>query len=81
MLLRTIWATTLAVAVSLVIASSATADYEAGQRALDAGDAAEAARQWRTAASAGNRQAMLALGRLYTQGLGVLQDYVEAHNE
>ena len=79
MLLHAIRGTTLAIAVSLVIASPAGADYEAGQRALEAGDPAEAVRQWRAAASAGDRKAMLALGRIYTQGLGVLQDYAEAH--
>ena len=79
MLLRTIRTTTLAIAFSLVVASPTRANYEAGQRALDAGDAAEALVQWRAAADTGGRRAMLALGRLYTQGLGVLQDYVEAH--
>ena len=79
MLLRTIRATTLAIAFSLVVASPTRANYEAGQRALDAGDAAEALVQWRAAADTGDRRAMLALGRLYTQGLGVLQDYAEAH--
>lgn len=57
----------------------ARADFEAGQRAWDAGRPDEALTQWRAAADAGDRRAMLALGRLYVQGLGVLQDYVEAH--
>ena len=35
--------------------------------------------QWQAAADAGDRRAMLALGRLHAQGLGVIQDYVEAH--
>ena len=55
------------------------ADFEAGQRAWDAGDMEEALTEWRTAASAGDRRAMLALGRLHVQGLGVVQDYVQAH--
>ena len=54
-------------------------DYQAGQQALDAGNVDEALAQWRAAADAGDRRAMLALARLYLQGLGVLQDYVEAH--
>ena len=58
---------------------SARADFEAGQRAWDAGHTDEALAQWHTAADAGDRRAMLALGRLHVQGLGVLQDYVEAH--
>ena len=35
--------------------------------------------QWRSAAASGDRRAMLALGRLFVQGLGAPQDYVEAH--
>ena len=69
----------LALMVTLVITLPTMADYEAGQRALDAGQPAEALRQWRAAAAADDRRAMLALGRLQLQGLGVLQDYVEAH--
>ena len=69
----------LALMVTLVITLPTMADYEAGQRALDAGDPGEALTLWRAAASAEDRRAMLALARLYTRGLGVLQDYVEAH--
>ena len=73
----TIWIAILVLALS--VAQPARADYEAGQRAWDAGHLDEALTQWRAAADAGDRQAMLALGRLFVQGLGVLQDYVEAH--
>ena len=66
-------------ALVLLGALAARADYEAGQRAWDAGRPDEALAAWRTAAHAGDRQAMLALGRMYRRGLGVLQDYVEAH--
>ena len=76
---HSIWTATLMVVFTLVVAPSARADYEAGQRAFDAGDTGEAISQWRAAASAEDRRAMLALARLYTRGLGVLQDYVEAH--
>ena len=69
----------LALAVTLAVALPATADFEAGQQAWDAGRPDEALTQWRSAANDGDRRAMLALGRLYVQGLGVLQDYVEAH--
>ena len=72
-----IW-TALLVA-TLVAAQPARADFEAGQRAWDAGRPNEALTQWRAGATAGDRRAMLALGRLYVQGLGVIQDYVEAH--
>ena len=66
-------------ALVLIAAQPARADYETGQRAWDAGSVDEALAQWRAAAEGGDRRAMLALGRLYVQGLGVLQDYVEAH--
>ena len=66
-------------ALALVCALPAGADYETGQRAWDAGRSDEALAQWRAAADAGDRRAMLALGRLYAQGLGAPQDYVEAH--
>ena len=66
-------------ALALLCALPAGADYDAGQRAWDAGRPDEALVQWTAAAAAGDRWAMLALGRLYAQGLGALQDYVEAH--
>ena len=70
-----------ALAVTLVItcALPAGADYDVGKRAWDAGKPAEALAQWRAAADAGDRRAMLALGRLYLQGFGAPQDYVLAH--
>ena len=66
-------------ALALVSTQSALADFERGQRAWDAGRTDEALTQWRTAATVGDRRAMLALGRLYVQGFRVLQDYVEAY--
>ena len=59
--------------------SLARADYEAGQRAWDTGQPAEALNLWQASAEAGDRRAMLALGRLYAQGLGAPQDYIQAH--
>ena len=70
---------TAVLAVALVASLAARADYEAGQRAWEAGRPDEALAQWLAAAGSGDRRAMLALGRLHLQGLGVLQDYVEAH--
>ena len=64
---------------ALTAAPYVGADYEAGQRALDAGDTVEAVAQWQEAANGGDGRAMLELGRLYLQGLGVIQDYVAAH--
>ncbi len=58
---------------------TAQADYYDGLRAADAGRHREALREWQAAAKAGDAKAMLALGRLYRQGLGVPQDYVQAH--
>ena len=69
----------LVLVLALACALPAGADYAAGQRAWDAGRPDEALAQWRAAADAGDRRAMLALGRLYAQGLGAPQDYVEAH--
>ncbi len=63
----------LAAALSCV--SVARADFEAGQ----AGRPAEAMAQWGRAAEAGDARAMLALGRAHVKGLGVSQDFVEAH--
>ena len=65
--------------LALVAIQPLRADYDAGQRAWDAGRPDEALAQWRAAADAGDGRAMLALGRLHLQGLGVLQDYVQAH--
>ena len=65
--------------LALMAAQSVSADFESGQRAWDAGNVDEALSQWRDAATAGDRRAMLELGRLYRQGLGVTQDYIEAH--
>ena len=58
---------------------TAQADYEDGQQAWDAGRHGDALREWRAAANSGDAKAMLALGRLYMQGLGAPQNYVQAH--
>lgn len=59
--------------------SAAQSDYKAGRAAWEANRHAEALTQWQTAARGGDAHAMLALGRAYVKGLGVPQDYVEAH--
>ena len=66
-------------AAALIVGLPVWADYETGQRAWDAGHLDEALTQWRAAADAGDRRAMLALGRLYVRGPGAPQDYLEAH--
>ena len=70
---------TMLVVLALLVVLSARADYEAGRQAWDAGRTHEALAQWQASAATGDPRAMLALGRLHLQGLGVLQDYVEAH--
>ena len=70
---------TVGLVFALYMAMPARADFEAGQRALDAGDIAEALSQWHSAARANDPRAMAGLGQLYLQGIGVLEDYVEAH--
>ena len=65
--------------LTLLAAFSVWADYESGQQAWESGRPAEALVEWQAAADEGDRRAMLALGRLYLQGIGVLQNYVEAH--
>ena len=60
-------------------AGGAQADYTAGRAAWDAGRHGEAVTQWEAAARANDVRAMLALGRAFTKGLGVRQDFVEAH--
>ena len=67
------------VATTLGGVVTAQADYEDGQQAWDAGRHSEALQEWQVAANAGDAKAMLALGRLYMQGLGAPQNYVQAH--
>ena len=76
MLRNMVWT---AVAALALVSSPLWADYDAGRKAWNAGNPAQALSEWRTAANAGDRRAMLALGRLYAQGLGAPQDYVLAH--
>ena len=73
------WRVGLCLAAVLSCCSIARADYEAGQTAWQVGRPAEALTQWQAAARDGDARAMLALGRAYVKGLGVPQDYVEAH--
>ena len=74
-----IWLTFLCVVLTLLCATAARADYGAGRTAWEAGRYAEALKEWRQAARVGDRRAMVALGRAFVKGLGVPQDFVEAH--
>ena len=69
----------LVLALALVCATSVGANYEAGQRAWEAGQPDVAVAEWRAGADAGETKSMLALGGLYLRGLGVPQNYVQAH--
>ena len=73
------WLIPLFAAFTLSCATAARADYGAGQTAWKAGRYAEALTEWRGAARAGDRRAMAALGRAFAKGLGVPQDFIEAH--
>ena len=64
---------------ALFLVLPAWSDYESGERAWEAGRPGEALEQWRMAADGGDARAMAALGHLYLQGVGVMQDFVEAH--
>ena len=73
------WLIPLCAALTLSCATAAWADYGAGQTAWKAGRYAEALKEWRRAARAGDGRAMAALGRAFAKGLGVPQDFLEAH--
>ena len=68
-----------ATVLALVSAQPAFADYRAGRTAWDAGRHVEAVKEWRAAADRSDARAMLALGRAFAKGVGVPQDFVEAH--
>ena len=73
------WPVFVCLAATLLWAAGARADYGAGRIAWEGGRYAEALTQWQAAARKGDRRAMVALGRAFVKGLGVPQDYVEAH--
>jgi len=57
---------------------TASADYQKGLDAYNAGDYATALREWRPLANRGNARAQNNLGHMYYNGEGVPQDDVEA---
>ena len=73
------WGIIAGAAMTALYVTAASADYEAGQAAWDGGRHVEAVAAWQGAAQAGDARAMLALGRALVAGVGVPQDYVEAH--
>ena len=73
------WGFFACVTALLLFGASARADYAAGEAAWDDGRHIEAVAEWLAAVEEDDGRAMLALGRAFAKGLGVLQDYVEAH--
>lgn len=65
--------------VLAILLNHATADYYDGLRAYDASDYPAALAEWEDAANAGDAQSQYRLGKLYEEGLGVPQNFVEAH--
>ena len=72
-------ASCIALMLVFTLAPAAWADYGAGRTAWEAGRYAEAMKEWRRAARQGDRRAMVALGRAFVKGVGVPQDFIEAH--
>ena len=64
--------------VSLLLTSPTLADFQAGAKAFDRGDYAAALKEWEPLAKQGHSLAQFQLGVLYSQGLGVPQNYGEA---
>ncbi len=67
------------VAFFALLAQEALSDYEKGQEAWEAYRFNEAVLEWQQSANQGDGMSMLALGRAYAQGLGVLRNKIEAH--
>ena len=66
------------VALMLVPTIGAAQDYEAGLQAARAGDFETALKEWKPLAEQGDAQSQSNLGRMYSSGQGVPQDYTEA---
>ena len=73
------WGLVSCLTAVLICTAAARADFKSGQAAWDAGRHVEAVKEWRAAALVNDVRAMLALGRAFVKGLGVPQDYVDAH--
>lgn len=69
----------LAGGLVLSLTSAAYADYSAGLSAYETGSFYTAFQEFQTSAKAGDAESQYMLARLYAEGKGTLQDYVEAH--
>jgi hypothetical protein len=65
--------------LALLIPAGALADYAAGVKAFDSGDFSTAHAQWLAAANQGDESSLFRLGQLYEQGVGVPQNFEQAH--
>lgn len=70
---------TTPVAALLLSSIAAAAPFEDGLRAFEQRDYAAALRAFSSAAAAGDADAQYMLGRLYADGSGVLQNFIDAH--
>ena len=68
----------LLVGLSLMLSLPALADFQSGRDAYDRGDYGTALKEWEPLAKQGHALAQFQLGVLYSQGLGVPQNYAEA---
>jgi TPR repeat protein len=68
----------IATVLSLAFTPVAAQDFSKGLAAAQAGDFATALQEWTPLAEAGGARAQNALGYMYENGYGVLQDYAEA---
>lgn len=69
----------LATALLIGLTGPALADYAAGYNAYVAGNYATARSEFEAAARTGDTRSQYMLGRIYAEGRGVTQDYVQAH--
>jgi len=70
---------TIVLIFSVLFLGKASADFYDGLRAFDSGDYALAAKEWVIAGSQGDVTSQFRLAQLYERGLGVPQDFVQAH--
>ena len=70
---------TVAVSLSLTGGSARAGSFEDGFAAYTRGNYVKAVRSFRDAAAQGNVAAQYHLGRMYSYGIGVIQDYVRAY--
>ena len=75
---RITFAIAIATVLSLAFTPLAAQDFSKGLAAAQAGDFATALQEWTPLAEAGGARAQNALGYMYENGYGVLQDYAEA---